>query len=127
MNESGENYLETILILEKRYGFVRATDVAEELGYSKPSISRAMNILREAGYVENGRAGHLLLTEKGLEKAEAIYERHCTIARFLMITLGISEEQATTDSCRIEHILSQDTFERIKKYVALHEEEENEA
>ena len=120
MQESGENYLETILILRQRQGYVRPVDVANELGYTKASVSRAMSILRETGYVAVEQSGNLLLTEKGREKAEAIYERHRLISRFLQQTLGLGEEPATRDACRIEHIISQETFDRIKAYVRDH-------
>ena len=117
IQESGENYLETILILKNRNGFVRSIDVANELEYTKASVSRAMSILRKAGYLVMEPDGGLVLTESGLKRASAIYERHNLIAKFLQITLGVDEKIATQDSCRIEHIISEESFSRIKKYV----------
>lgn len=117
IQESGENYLETILILRNRNGFVRSIDVANELGYTKASVSRAMSILRKAGYLIMEPDGGLVLTASGNKRASAIYERHNLIAKFLQITLGVDRETATQDSCRIEHIISEESFSRIKKYV----------
>ncbi|NLG23894.1 MAG: metal-dependent transcriptional regulator [Clostridiales bacterium] len=118
MQESGENYLETILILSRQLTTVRSIDVANELGYAKPSISRAMSILRKNGYLEMDRHGALTLTEAGLEKAKAIYERHQVIARFLAEALGVDQSVAERDACRIEHVLSEETFERIRLRVS---------
>lgn len=120
MQESGENYLETILILRQKQGFVRSIDVAEKLGYSKPSISRAMGLLRENGYVEIESSGNILFTEKGKEKAEAIYERHRLITAYLMKTLSVDAETAEADACRIEHVISQSLFDQIKQFVQEH-------
>lgn len=117
LQESGENYLETILLLKKRLGFVRSIDIANELGYSKPSISRAMGILKEAEYISIESSGNIVLTDKGLERAKSIYERHILISKFLVKTLNISEEIADRDACRIEHIISEETFNQIKKYI----------
>lgn len=117
LQESGENYLETILLLKKKKNFVRSVDVAEELGYSKPSISRAMGLLREAGLITMGEGGNIEFTETGLQRAEGVYERHTAITRFLMDTLGVSEEMAEENACRIEHIISQELFEQISAYV----------
>ena len=122
IQESGENYLETILILKNRNGFVRSIDVANELGYTKASVSRAMSILRKAGYLIMEPDGGLVLTESGNKRASAIYERHNLIAKFLQITLGVDSKTATQDSCRIEHIISEESFSRIKKYVKNAEE-----
>ena len=112
MQESGETYLETILTLGAQ-GPVRSVDVAAALGYSKPSVSRAMSILRENGYVAM-RDGHIELTETGREKAARIYERHCLITRYLADTLGVPENVAAEDACRIEHVISETSFQRIK-------------
>ena len=117
MQESGENYLETILILSRQISPVRSIDVANELGYKKPSISRAMSILRRNGYLEMDRHGALTLTGAGLEKAQAIYERHQLIARFLSDALGVDQAVAERDACRIEHVISQETFDRIRDRV----------
>lgn len=115
--ESGENYLETILLLKKKSGYVRAVDVANELNFSKPSVSRALGILKNAGYVEIEPSGNILLTPLGEEKAGEIYERHRLITRFLVMTLGVSDEIASADACRIEHFLSTESFSKIREYV----------
>ena len=117
LHESGENYLETILLLQRRNGFVRAVDVANELGYTKASISRAMRILRENGYILIAQSGQITLTEAGMDKACDIYERHCVITQFLMQTLQLDMDAADADACRIEHVVSEETFERIREYV----------
>ena len=117
MHESGENYLETILMLQNKNGSVRSIDIANELEYTKPSISRAMGILRKNGYITMDDSGQILLTELGRKKAEEIYERHLLITKFLMETLGIERQLADKDACRIEHVISQETFERIKAKV----------
>ena len=118
LQESGENYLETILLLRQRQGHVRSIDVATELGFSKPSISRAIGILKSAGYVQVGEGGNILLTESGQQKAEAVYERHRLISRYRVLTLGVPAEIADADACRIEHIISQESFDQIKAFVA---------
>ena len=120
MLESGENYLETILRLAQKNGTVRSVDVAEALGVTKPSVSRAMSILREQGYVVFGEANHLVLTDKGLEKAQSVYDRHRVISCFLVLTLGVDEALAAKDACRFEHDISDETFERMKTYVRAH-------
>ncbi len=117
MHESGENYLETILILQKRNGEVRSVDIAEELGYTKASISRAVGILKDSGYIAVGSGGRIEFTDKGQSAAEAIYQRHCRIGRFLEYTLDLDHDTADRDACRIEHIISQETFDRIKAFV----------
>lgn len=117
MYESGENYLETILVLEKRLGSVRSIDVVRELNFSKPSISRAVSLLKEDGYVSVTDEGFLKLTEKGREKAESVYERHKVLTVFLSKVAGVSEEVAEEDACRMEHIISQETYSGIKKYL----------
>lgn len=113
IHESGEDYLETILVLKKKNGMVRSIDVASELGYSKPSVSRAMSILKKSGYVTTDEKGHISFTDEGLELAERIYERHENISKFLINVLGVSEENALKDACRIEHDLSDETYNRI--------------
>ena len=114
LKESGEMYLETIYVLRKDKGFVRAIDVGAELGYSKPSVSRAMGILRDGGYITVAQDGGITLTEAGLEVAERTYERH-TVLSALFIKLGVSEERAVADACRMEHIISPETFAALKK------------
>lgn len=113
--ESGENYLETILILQNKNGSVRSIDIARQLGFSKPSISRAMSILKKSGYIEVCENGTIILTEQGNIKSNEIYDRHKTITKFLVETLNISEEIASIDACRIEHIISNDVFFAIKE------------
>ena len=119
LKESGENYLETILVLSKKMGAVRSIDVANELNFSKPSISVAMKHFREDGYINMDKDGIITLTDKGREIATRVYERHQLIAKIL-ISLGISEETAYEDSCKIEHDLSQESFEKIKEYYENH-------
>jgi len=115
--ESGEDYLETILLLEKRNGKVRSIDIANELDYSKPSISRAMGILRQNGYIEMQSDGDILLTEKGRKRANNIYERHRLIGEYLVKALGVDRKTADEDACRIEHIISESSFEKIRSWV----------
>jgi Mn-dependent DtxR family transcriptional regulator len=116
--ESAENYLETILILQKRNGTVRSIDIAAELEYTKPSVSIAMKNLRENGYIEMDKLGHITLLDTGLAIAKSVYERHTALAGFLR-AIGVSEQTAKEDACRMEHIISEETFEAIKKYTEL--------
>ncbi len=120
MRESGENYLETILLLQRKLGCVRSIDIANRLDYSKPSVSRAMGILKKQDYITMDKSGFIELTEKGLQKAEEIYERHTLIQEFLIETLGVEPDIAEQDACRIEHIISSRTFSQIKEYVEKH-------
>ena len=113
--ESMENYLETIYVLNKKTGFIRSVDVATELGFSKPSISNAMKKLRAEGYVEIEDKGRIVLTKAGEEIASRTYERHCVISALLM-NIGVSEAVALEDACRIEHFISQETFECMKRH-----------
>lgn len=117
LQESGENYLETILLLRNQNGYVRSIDVANELEYSKPSISRAMGILKEAGLITIEQSGNILLTEAGTAKASAIYERHRVITQYLITTLGIDTDTAGKDACRIEHVISEESFQKMKEFV----------
>ena len=117
IQESGENYLETILILQNKNGFVRSIDVATEMDFTKPSISRAMSILKKAGLIIMEENGQIKLTDKGYERANAVYERHRVLLQYLTAALGVSEETADKDACRIEHIISEETFDKIKEYV----------
>lgn len=117
IQESGENYLETILKLHNESGFVRSIDIANELEYTKPSVSRAMSILKNEEYITMERSGQILLTEKGLRKANEIYDRHRIIMSYLIQTLGLEKEIADKDACRIEHVISQETFEKMKDYM----------
>jgi len=114
--ESGENYLETILLLERRKGTVRAVDIATELSFSKPSISRAMGLLRQAELVTVDENGSIRLTEEGRARAEQIYERH-SLLRFFLVCLGVEEEVADADACRIEHVISEQSFQAIKCFL----------
>jgi Mn-dependent DtxR family transcriptional regulator len=116
IRESGEDYLETILIIKNRKGYVRAVDIAEELGYSKPSISRAVSILKQSGFIDIEN-GHIHLTEIGRERAEEIYHRHTVIRRFFVEILGVGEKTAELDACRTEHALSDETFEKLQLYI----------
>ena len=115
--ESGEMYLETILILTIRDKLVRSIDVAKYMSFSKPSVSRAMGRLKEQGYIPIDPEGFIMLTESGREIAEKIYERH-TVLTALLMRLGISEQTAAEDACKIEHDISDETFEAIKRHVA---------
>ena len=117
VHESGEMYLEAIHVLTKETGFVRSIDISEYLGYSKPSVSRAMGILRTGGYINVDKDGSITLTETGLEIAEKIYARHTLLTR-LLIHIGVSEKTAAEDACKLEHAISDESFEALKKYVA---------
>lgn len=117
IRESAEDYLETVLMLQRRMGSVRSIDVAGELGYSKPSVSLAMKKFRENGLVEFDDKGHITLTDAGLEIAERTFERHNLLASYLM-AIGVSEKTAREDACRIEHGLSSESFEKIKEFAS---------
>lgn len=119
VRESGEMYLEAILVLAKKSGYVRSIDVSEYLGYSKPSVSRAVGILREGGYILVEKDGAITLTDSGKKLAETIYERH-TVLSELLIRLGVDEKTATDDACRIEHVISDESFQAIKQYYYKH-------
>ena len=119
VRESGEMYLEAILVLAKKSGYVRSIDVSEYLGYSKPSVSRAMGILREGGYILVEKDGAITLTDSGKKLAEPIYERH-TVLSELLIRLGVDEKTATDDACRIEHVISDESFQAINQYYYQH-------
>lgn len=115
IQESAENYLEAILVLGQQNGSVRSIDVASHLGFSKPSVSVAMKHFREEGYITVDEEGNLFLTDKGRSVAEKIYERHTIIAE-LLIRLGVDPDTAYEDSCKIEHDLSDSTFEKLKEH-----------
>ena len=118
MYESGENYLETILMLKQKQGAVRSIDIARSLNFSKPSVSRAVGILKEDGYITMEPGGELELTEKGMQKAGAIYERHKLLTAFLRQVSGVPAETAEEDACRMEHIISEETFQGIKRFMS---------
>ena len=117
LRESGENYLETILMLSKKLPVVRSVDIANELGFKKSSVSIAMKNLRESEHITVTEAGFIYLTESGKEIAEMIYQRHEIISTWLT-TLGVDAEVAAEDACRIEHVISSESFEAIKKHIA---------
>ena len=116
LQESGENYLETILLLKKKKNFVRSVDVAEELGFKKSSVSVAMKNLREREHITVTKEGYIYLTESGREIAEMIYERHQLLSAWL-VKLGVDEKIAAEDACKIEHVISKESFDAIKKHV----------
>ncbi len=116
LHESGEMYLETILILAQKQNMVRSIDVAEDMGFSKPAVSRAMAKLKADKYILIDSEGYIALTESGRQIAEKIYERHTMLTRFL-IRLGVDEETAAADACKIEHDMSDKTFDAIKNHV----------
>ncbi len=116
LQESGEMYLESIFILSKKKPHVRAIDVSEYLGYSKPSVSRAMGLLKSGGFIQVDSGGFITLTEDGLEIANKIYERHTLVSEFL-ISIGVDPDIACADACKIEHVISDTSFEAIKKHV----------
>lgn len=117
--ESAENYLETIYILSKKQSDVRSIDVAAETGFTKPSVSRAMKNLRQSGHIHMDEKGYLTLTPLGREVAEKVYERHELFSKLLMY-IGVSEQTALADACRIEHVISAETFSHIKAFAEHH-------
>ena len=116
LQESGEMYLETILILSQRKENVRAIDICEEMGYSKPSVSRAVGLLKRDGFIVTDKSGYITLTEEGEAIARRIYERH-TVLTGLFMNLGVDEKTATEDACRMEHYISDRSFEAIKAHM----------
>ncbi len=119
IKESAENYLESILVIKRQKGVVRSIDIANDLEVSKPSVSVAMKNFREEGYITVDENGHIDLTRKGLEIAESVYERHEIISKTLML-LGVDEQTALNDSCKIEHVISEKSFEKIKEFLENH-------
>lgn len=117
MYESGEDYLESILILKNQNGFVRSVDIANKLGFSKPSVSRAMSVLEKDGYIEFGLSNMINLTEKGFEKASDVYSRHQLLTEFIVKITNIPEDQAEKNACRIEHVIDSDVVAGIKKWM----------
>ena len=116
LKPSGEMYLETIYVLSKAKSAVRSIDIAEHMNYSNPSVSRAVSRLKQEGYIVVDDSGYIMLTNEGLALAGNIYERHTILSKVLML-LGIDEETASEDACRIEHVISEKSFETIKRYV----------
>lgn len=125
VHESGEMYLEAILVLSQKTGFVRSVDVSEYLGYSKPSVSRAVGILRKGELITVEKDGALNLTERGRQIAETIYERH-TVLSDLLMRLGVPEDIATADACKLEHAISDTSFQAIKDHAAMFEKADKE-
>ena len=117
IQESGEMYLETIHVLLKKNGHVRSIDISEHMGYSKPSVSRAVGLLKQGGYLLMDKDGFLTLTESGAAVAKKIFERHTVLSKML-IALGVSKETAIEDACKIEHVISDETFEAIKHHMS---------
>ena len=115
IQESGEMYLETILILSERLEYVRSVDIGEHMGYSKPSVSRAVGLLKNGGFINVDTNGHITLTDEGKDRAQKIFERH-RILTSVLTSIGVSKETASEDACKIEHVLSDETFEAIKKF-----------
>ena len=124
IHESGEMYLETIHILLKKNGVVRSIDISEHMGYSKPSVSRAVGLLKQGGYILVDKDGYITLTETGVSVAEKIYERHTVLSRMLM-ALGVSEEVAAEDACKLEHAISDESFDAIKRHLEENEHPQN--
>ena len=116
IQESGEMYLETIHVLYKKNGHVRSVDISEHMGYSKPSVSRAVGLLKNGGYIEVDPNGYITLTDTGLATAQKIYERHTVLSQML-INLGVNPETAAEDACRLEHAISDESFEAIKRHI----------
>lgn len=122
IQESGEMYLETIYILSEQKSAVRSIDICEYMGYSKPSVSRAVGILKRGGYIEVSGNGYITLTDEGRLRAEKTYERHRILTE-VFIRLGVDETVAAEDACKIEHVISDETFAAVKKYIAEHKNE----
>ena len=119
LQESGEMYLEAILVLSRKQSFVRSIDVSEYLGYSKPSVSRAVGLLKSGEYITVDNDGGLNLTDSGREIAEKIYERH-TLLSALLVKMGVSQETAAADACKLEHAISDESFQAIKNFAQKH-------
>ena len=119
LQESGEMYLESIYVLSKAQGTVRSIDISEYMGYSKPSVSRAVNLLKNGGYITMDKDNLIALTDSGLEIAQKIFDRHTLIAN-LLIRLGVSEKTAAEDACKLEHSISDESFEAIRRYMDNH-------
>lgn len=118
LQESGEMYLETILILSQKNKSVRSIDIVDYMGFSKPSVSRAVSLLKDADYITVDTSGHIVLTAPGKAIAEKIYERHTLLTDFL-IKIGVNEATASEDACKMEHVISDETFDRIKSHIKI--------
>ncbi len=116
LKESGEMYLETIYVLSKTKSAVRSIDICESMGYSKPSVSRAVGLLKNGGYITVNPDGYISLTDEGLEVAENIYTRHTVLTKIL-VALGVDETTAADDACRVEHVISETTFRAMQEYI----------
>ena len=120
LQESGQMYLKEILLLNYETGFVRAIDIAHRMNFSKPSVSRAMGILKREGYITVKESGQIILTEEGNKLATDIYEKYCLLKLFLTNSLGIGEELAHKEACKMEHIVSDETVDKIERYLQKH-------
>lgn len=117
IQRSGEDYLETIYILQKRTGHVRSIDIATEMNYSKPSVSKGMSILRELGYITMESDGQIKLTESGEKRAKEVYSRHLVIREFFIRKLGVNTDTAEIDACKVEHVISEETYIKLKEFM----------
>ncbi|MBP9989339.1 MAG: metal-dependent transcriptional regulator [Ruminococcus sp.] len=117
LQESGEMYLETILILSEKNGFVRSIDISKHMGYSKPSVSRAVGLLKNGDFISVDDEGYISLTQAGRETAQKIYERH-TLLTQILVKLGVDEQTAVEDACKMEHVISDNSYNALKKYFA---------
>ncbi len=118
IQRSGEDYLETIYILNRRTGYVRSIDIANEMGYSKPSVSKGMSILKELGYITVSADGQIKLTKNGLKKAKEVYSKHLLIREFFIRKLGVNPTTAEIDACKVEHVISEETYLRLRDYMS---------
>lgn len=117
IQRSGEDYLETIYILQQRTGYVRSIDIAREMNYSKPSVSNGMRILRELGYITMAQDGQICLTDSGSNRAKEVYARHLLIREFFIKKLGVNADTAEIDACKIEHVISDETYEKLQRFM----------
>lgn len=118
IQRSGEDYLETIYILQNRTGYVRSIDIATEMGYSKPSISKGLSILKELGYITKASDGQIKLTKTGLKRAMQVYDRHLVIREFFIEKLGVNPTTAELDACKVEHVISEETYLRLRYFMS---------
>ena len=118
IQRSGEDYLETIYILNRRTGYVRSIDIANEMGYSKPSVSKGMGLLREMGYISVAPDGEIKLTKTGLKRAKEVYSRHLLIREFFIRKLGVNPTTAEIDACKVEHVISEETYLRLRDFMS---------